>query len=272
MKILAEHVSDELVYRHAVTPIGPVTRFSLHTHEYPELILFVRGCAHHVVEDRRYALRRHDLVLVRPTVPHYIALEGSEEYERCDLLFHPRFLEGLDCRELLAHTDVVACADNALILDSFRRLDYYSRVFGKAAFPDLARGVVREMFYNLSLPGRTPPTEQAALHPILQQALRYIGENLAAISSVTEISDALHITDRYLYRLFRQQLKTSPKKYLTNRRLLAAQAQLCLGRRPTEVHAALGFPEYSTFFRLYRARFGYAPSEENRVRAHTEPS
>ena len=96
---------------------------------------------------------------------------------------------------------------------------------------------------------------------MLSDALSYIADNLFTIDSVGAIADALHVTESYLFRLFREELNTSPKKYVTDKRLLAAQAMLRLGQRPSEVYAECGFSDYTSFFRSYKRFFGIAPSK-----------
>ena len=63
--------TDHFFYRYSVTT--PWTRpESSHTHSLFELIYFMRGDAHHVVEDRVYKLSRGDLIIVQPGKYHDI--------------------------------------------------------------------------------------------------------------------------------------------------------------------------------------------------------
>ena len=77
---------------------------------------------------------------------------------------------------------------------------------------------------------------------MLSTALHYISDNLLTISSITEISDAVFITESYLYRLFKTELRTSPKKYIMQKRLLYAEKLIRKGHRPTEIFAECGLP------------------------------
>ena len=80
--------------------------------------------------------------------------------------------------------------------------------------------------------------------------------------SLELICNELFITKSYLNKLFNLYLKMSPGKYIASKRLSAAQKEIRAGVNPTEVFAKVGFGEYSTFYRSYRAYFGYPPSEE----------
>ena len=60
----------------------------------------------------------------------------------------------------------------------------------------------------------------------------------------------------------KSELMKTPKKYITEKRLLYAQNQIKKGRRPTDVSVECGFDDYTTFYRNYCAEFGRPPSAE----------
>ena len=101
-----------------------------------------------------------------------------------------------------------------------------------------------------------------SVNPIIDKALSYIRENLKELKSVDELCDALYITKGHLHHLFVQHIKMTPMKYVTSKRLLLARRMIRRGKRPTEVFTDCGFNDYATFFRNYKAYFGYSPSEE----------
>ena len=129
------------------------------------------------------------------------------------------------------------------------------------AFMEALTHLLHTLFCDLAL---LPPEEgrrHAPQHPLLSAALSHIRENLFTVQDVKEIADALHTTESYLFRLFRTELGISPKRYITEKRLLAAKSYIRLGRRPTEVFSECGFADYSSFFRAYKKHFGTPPSE-----------
>jgi len=96
----------------------------------------------------------------------------------------------------------------------------------------------------------------------LNEAIDYINKHLYDIESVTEISSSLFITDSYLYEIFKNQLKTSPKKYINSKRLHAARREIILGARPSDACNTVGFHDYASFYRSYTRFFGHSPSQE----------
>ena len=251
--------TDHFFYRYSVTT--PWARpESSHTHSLFELIYFMRGDAHHVVEDRMYKLSRGDLIIVQPGKYHDIRFDSDREYERINILFDHEAL-GLDrAVALSAEIEVISLADRPETAAIFKKMERYHEAFSEGEFVAAATHLLYELFCDLSLEGQET-RRYSTLHPMLSDALSYIADNLFTVGSVQEIATALHVTESYLFRLFREELNTSPKKYVTDKRLLAAQSMLRLGRRPTEIFSECGFADYTSFFRSYKRFFGVAPSK-----------
>ena len=251
--------TENFFYRHSVTTPWRKGESS-HTHSQYELLYFMRGDAHHVVEDRVYKLSRGDLVIVQPGTYHDIRFDGDREYERVNILFDAQALGLLHVERLAEHIEVVSLADRPDTAAIFTKMERYHDALPEEEFVRAATHLLFELFYDLSI-DEQERRRYSKLHPMLSEALSYIADNLFSIQSVEEIAEALHVTESYLFRLFREELKTSPKKYVTDKRLLAAQGMLRLGRRPTEVFVECGFTDYTSFFRSYKKFFGVAPSK-----------
>ena len=77
---------------------------------------------------------------------------------------------------------------------------------------------------------------------------------------VAEIARTVGIDRTYLYRIFRQQVGESPKRYLTAFRLRMAAGMLEETSLPvTEVALSCGFKEASLFDRQFRGTYGCTP-------------
>lgn len=70
----------------------------------------------------------------------------------------------------------------------------------------------------------------------------------------------------YLCRLFRQEMHTTPHKYLTNLRLQAAADALRLstGRSVTEIARMCGYHDPLYFSRMFKKKYGVSPREYGR--------
>ena len=259
---------DRVFFKHEISEDLPCDAYSMHTHNAYELIYFLDGDASHVIEDRRYKLKKGDLILIRPMSYHFIQIEGQARYERYDILFDPK-AHGVEGVELLPEgLEVVSLAGNPLAADIFRRCDAYRSGCTEEVFLRLLPHLLSELFLNLHTAGElNPTTEGARLSPLISEVLRYINRNLCAPLDIGQIADRLYVSESYLFRLFKKELHQTPSKYIREKRLMLAQKMLSEGERPTAVCARCGFSDYTTFYRNYVAFFGCAPSERDAVYA-----
>lgn len=250
-------------YSYRVQPNTDKIRVELHCHSRFELLYIVGGEMEHVVEDRKYCVKAGDLILVRPSTYHYLEQLSDEAYIRYDILFHPERI-GVDVLNLPEEMEVISLLNNPVADGLFRKLNHYQEGLSEEAFAKLLEQVINELFWNLQLFSDATHREKIFLSPILTRALAYINENLFTVTDVDEIAQALYISPSNLYYLFRNALHQTPKKYITEKRLLAARRKIFAGNKPTEIYKECGFRDYTTFYRSYTARFGRAPSEDRK--------
>lgn len=256
--IMGENFKFNHIYNKSPNPDS----FVLHTHDTPELLFIkqIDGC--HIVEDREYPLSGMDLIIVPPAVHHGIRLYSDAPYERYDICFDPG-LPGEKFDRIYNTVTVLNCAENRIINEIFRKADYYAEVFSGEEFESVSKLLITEIFYNILTLDRSESIPPIISNPILSRAVEYINRNIFTIRSVSEISDALYVTESYLFGIFKKQLHTSPKKYINAKRLHAARSAISMGEKPSEVFSRVGFGDYTTFYRSYVNFFGHAPSHEN---------
>ncbi|MGE4534425.1 helix-turn-helix domain-containing protein [Halomonas sp.] len=77
---------------------------------------------------------------------------------------------------------------------------------------------------------------------------------------ISELSNALAVSDRTLIRRFRSVLNQTPLAYLQDLRLEAARALLeTSSHRVEEIAGQVGYSDASSFTRLFRQRVGMSP-------------
>lgn len=242
-----------------------------HSHNSYELLFFERGEATYVIENRKYKLRRGDLVFIRPQRYHYVELAPSCEYSRFNIGFESALVGKELVRSIPLELEVIHCKKDSIISDLFSRMDYYSTALTESEFTDLMPSLLKELFYNMRLSldiGINLPTELA---PFVTEALDYINANLFTLKSVKEVAASLFVSEQYLFRRFQSELKITPKKYIDTKRLLHAQRLLRRGKRPSDIYAECGFDSYVGFYKCYVKAFGYSPSREKDVSISSFP-
>ena len=254
--------TDKIFFKHEISEKLPRNAYSMHTHSGYELLYFMDGDATYVIEDRKYKLRKGDLVLIRPLQYHFILIDEPRRYERYDILFDPE-KHGIESSRLIPDDiEVINISGNSILEELFRKLDVYSRKSDPNTFQKILYHLVSELFYNVSLSYHTLPECPPTLSPLISKALKYTNENLCTITGIEEIAEHLFVSESYLFRLFQKELHQTPKKYIMKKRLLLAQKMLDEGEKPTLVCERCGFGDYTTFYRNYTAFFGHSPKEK----------
>lgn len=127
------------------------------------------------------------------------------------------------------------------------------------------------LFYEtLSLMGeKERPAYQSALTlEKLDPAVEYLRENLFDPAlKVGTLHTLCGISDTYFRRLFIARFGVSPKKYILNQRLNQARAIIENGEFNSIREAALltGFDDALYFSKVFKQKFGYAPSQHDRL-------
>ena len=236
-------------------------KFSLHTHNQYEMILFLKGNASHVVENRKYKLSKNDLIVIKPSTYHFIQIDQDCYYERFDVIFTENPSKKHIFDRVLDKLEIVNISSNPIALEIFSKLDFYHQKLNEKEFYEVACLLIKELFYNLSL-FNDKVKQPTTLSPILSQALNYINDNLTTIKDVKEIASSVFVTPSYLFRMFKSELKTSPKQYILEKRLLLAQNLILMGKSATATCEQSGFNDYSNFYKNYVKYFGKSPSSE----------
>lgn len=252
-----------MLYKHSVTEFPPCDAFFTHTHNLFEILYFISGDATCIIEDRKYKLKKNDLIFIRPSKYHFIKIDSSVKYERYDVLF-PANKIGLDTLSLLPEDiEIINLSSNPVADGIFKKLDYYFENLNQEMFSKVLKLLLGELFFSISITAKNSSTsELSVINPILSKAIKYINANLFTIKSIEEVASNVFVTQSYLFRLFKKELKQSPKKYLTDKRLLVAQNLIHIGESPTKVYLKCGFNDYTTFYKSYKSFFKKAPSKD----------
>ena len=72
-------------------------------------------------------------------------------------------------------------------------------------------------------------------------------------------------------QLFRQKMGTSFYHCVTQQRLISAKALIGEGKALEDVSRAVGFADYSTFYRAFKQEFGISPRQYRKLQEAIEP-
>ena len=260
--------SEKISYDHAKKTKQSVSDYRPHTHEVYELIFFKEGKVSYTVGGQRYRLSPNDLVFTRPYAIHDIQIDPGEDYDRYNILFDGAFMSDEILSLISADVHVVHFDHNPMVVQLFEKMDFYCERLSGGMLEETLLNLIREILVHVGLAeGLAKQNVYTTTNALVEGALDYIEKNLLTLTDTAEICERLYITKSHLHHLFAKHLHTSPKKYITAKRLALARREIFAGRRPTEVYMFCGFSDYSAFYRAYLAHFGHPPSVKG-SRAH----
>ena len=257
--ILYCNYSDGSMFcNHLTRDMSAGLSYGSHSHDVYELIFIINGDVRYTSGGGEYRLSRGDLIISLPYEEHSLIPCGTS-YERYDILFDERMLGFPFSEKLRGGVAPVRFSGNETVSSLLPKLDYYAAELSGDAKREILHSVVREICVNiLSLIDGVQKNSE--VNPTVSEALKYIDGHLMTISSVEEIARAIFITKSHLHHLFAEHHDTTPKRYITGKRLELAKKQIENGARPTDIYSRFGFSDYSSFFRAYKKHFGAGPS------------
>lgn len=236
--------------------------YATHCHNAYEILFLLSGTATILTEGRTYPVKKYDLVITRPMSFHSIDIYGSQKYNRINILVNSSKQLVRLLNALSHNLEVINCENIPTIIDCFKKMETYNKHFPIEDFNVLLNNLLVEVCYNLLMRESVIEQEFSTSSKTITDALEYINKNLFDIKDVTDVCRHLYVSETHLFRLFKQEVRTSPKKYITTKRLLYAQKLLSEGEKPTAIFNKCGFNNYISFYQRYLDFFGYPPSDE----------
>lgn len=253
--------SDGLMFcNHVLRDLSEVGSYPPHSHSVYEMIYVKSGKVRYGVQGREYRAYAGELLITRPYEEHYLYPDAKSQYERYNLLFDENALGFPFSDKLYEELPPISISPDSGILKLFEKFDFYCESLSDSERGVILFGLIREICVNVLLKLSDAAAPKVTENKIVLEALRYIDANLTSINSVEDISGALFISKSHLQHIFSKHLGKSPKKYITEKRLLLARREISQGARASDVFSRYGFSEYSSFFRAYKKTFGISPS------------
>ncbi|MBQ8409871.1 MAG: helix-turn-helix transcriptional regulator [Clostridia bacterium] len=262
INVHSEFENESLVYNHFTKTDHEKGEYFYHYHDVTELIFVKSGDVTYEVAGKEYLLQKNMLVIARPNERHYIDLVSQQPYERYNILFDERILPFDLYGRIPTGLNVISFDANKSVIGIFDKMDHYCKKLDGEDLGRMLFNLVCEVLMNVIIETQQDgERETDQKNPLVLRAISYIEENLLTLRDIDEVCRELYISKSHLHHLFMEQMKVSPKKFITVKRLELARRELTMGAKATEVCAACGFGEYSSFFRAYKKHFGNSPAD-----------
>lgn len=135
--------------------------------------------------------------------------------------------------------------------------------------PDVARDVARALVVYMQRAGgqsqfSAPLQGAPPRSPALRTITDLVTANPSGDHSLGELARHLNVSTRHLTRLFRDELSTTPARYVENIRFDMARALLDQGHSATRAATLAGFPSYESMRRVFARKLSISPAAYQR--------
>lgn len=165
----------------------------------------------------------------------------------------------LQIRSVITESDRLVCAgaSASYLLQAIRIIERFS---GPAIASQTAKSSLIDVSQTSQVPYLPLLAERAHSDSLVERAQHWLQSNMTEELRISELAEALAISDRTLIRRFKAALDQTPLAYLQDLRLEAARALLETGDLSVEVISGeVGYNDTSSFSRLFRQRIGMSP-------------
>ncbi len=262
MAVIESYNSELFSTSHCVDKSPRDEDFMLHIHDSLELLCVVKGKVSYRVEGNIYKLRPGAILLMRSGEVHKLIVNESEEYERYILSFEPELFD----ERLLAPYFKRELGKRNLYLP--KELDIspiaiFEKLFKELLVLDGKCTLVANISSLLSSICLAFSEERATkeISSTENDIISYINENLTSKISLDDISKHVHLSASQINRIFKALMSTSVYDYILSKRLVLFKSKISEGKNAQVASLECGFSDYSSFYRLYKKRFGTAPTK-----------
>ncbi len=249
------------------------TAHTNHRGDFIEILYFIDGNTSYFIEGDFYPLEVNDVVFSNASEIHGIVHRGSCRYERYVIKILPEFfiMNGLEKiydnlnnkypgeGNYINHSSVLG----KLLHTQFVQLEKYLSTSNVSV--DLINGSMIEI---VNLLGSQVYSKSGKFsNPLLRKIMMYIRENVHNDIGLKSIAEEFHVDRTHLARVFKQLTNCTVHQYITIMRLdHAEQFRRYSHMSRSEAARAVGFKNYSTYYRAYKKYNGTAPKKDDPLR------
>ncbi len=260
MAVIKQYNKAHFSLSHSVDMSPKDEDFFLHIHDNLELLCVVKGKVSYLVEGNIYKLKAGSILLMRAGEIHKLIVNDSQEYERYLLNFD---LELFDM-ELLKPYFERELGKNNLYLPkelNFSAIAVFEKLFKELERLDsnaVLKSNISFLLSSICLAFLEKGSEEKSSEE--NEIIAYINENLTKPLTLADISSNVHLSISQANRIFKGLMGTSIHDYILSKRLVLFKQKMNEGKSALVSCQECGFSDYSSFYRLYKKRFGVSPT------------
>ena len=230
-----------------------------HIHNHCELLLIISGKADYNIDGKVFSPLPYDLLFIPAATYHYLIPTDSVPYENYVVGIDPSLIPPEHYRRLFTFPLMISIREDPQVLNFFQQLDHDYRQYSFEDFSLCAQCLIRQLVTYCAYHKPELTSVNSGSHPYIDGIIQYISNHLTESLDADIIARQFSLSKSYVQNLFTQQMHIGLKKYIMQKKIYAAHAELSGGASPIDVCEKYNFGDYSIFYRLYRKTFGVSP-------------
>lgn len=230
-------------------------------HNYWELTFIDNGELATTVDDEEYRLGEMDLILYAPGQFHTQKTGDAQSCSYLTILFDMDIPDSylITNRVYHAHRDIhnalnnfIKVSNNEMLYDSELMICYIKELLIK----------ILQYDFLSSSPVASTPMQQRFENELLNEIVIYINDTIYEQLTIEEICNRFSISRSSLQTLFKNNLGTAPKQYISDLKL--KKSKLLIKESVytiSEISSMLGFTSIHYFSRKFKQQFGITPTD-----------
>lgn len=246
-----------------------------HIHDCYEIFFFISGDVTYYIEGQAYILKKDDIILTNNRELHRIILNSEALFERKFIHFKPEYISSfqidgynllhyIENRKLGYFNRIDACtAEEYGIYSYLEQLEKHCKVSSPES-PIMIKSIFVQMLLSINqiLMSHTDLTHEALENNNkVSSILNYINKNFQKKITLDLLQDLFFINKYYLSHFFKKSTGFTVLEYITYKRIMMAKELLENNIPVLEVAAAVGFSDYSNFYKSFKKIVGMSPQK-----------
>lgn len=266
--------SNDLKFGYGHTKALPHKNVLPHVHDNYELYYFLSGDVTYYIEGQSYDIRSGDILIMNDQELHRPVFNSSQIYERIVINFKPEYISSFQNPEYdllfcyrkrkLGHNNIF----NKTMLEKLNVKSYFDRI--ETAIKKNLREkdiLIKITFIEVLIALNNIFSKYKKDIVSLEKdskitsIVNYINNNLEKNITLEDLAQKFYISKYYLCHSFKKNTGFTIIEYISYKRIIKAKELLASGMPVSETCFAVGYKDYSNFYKAFKKMVGLSPNK-----------
>ena len=240
-------------FKYSESETGESALLERHCHFRFEIIAVMSGSIDIMIEGHAYRCQKGEMAVIPPLTYHSVTSSDTSEYKRITALFDGNILPDTIIRRLTASGKISPVYLHPSIPYLTEDLHCAVTKGDPEVYSPLANAIATQLIYSCADDSPADKAERRIEDGgVLGKAIDYLDFHITEKLSLEDISQALFISRSSLCHIFTERMNISPKQYIIQKKMAYATMLIENGMPLTHAARAVGYENYSNFYRMYK--------------------